>query len=343
MSGRSTRLPLVLVTLGDPAGIGPEVAVRAVQQPAVRRRMRPVILGHPSIVERTLRHLGLPVRVHVLDRLEAAGGDPEPILVWPVAGLRCPRFHPGRTSPALGRLVLSALDQAIDLALAGQVDAICTGPICKAAVEAVRPGFVGHTEYLAQRTGSRHYCMMLSAGRLRLTFVTGHCALSRVPRLVTRRRLEVVIGLTVEALRRLGVGRPRVAVAGLNPHAGEAGLFGREEQRIIAPTVRSLRRRWPGLSGPHPPDALFRLAWRGEFDAVVCLYHDQGHIPLKMVALERGVNTTLGLPIVRTSPDHGTAFDIAGRGVADPRSMREALGMAARLARGRLQERTAHG
>ena len=324
--------PLVLVTMGDPAGVGPEVAVRAVTMNAVRRALRPVLLGVPRIVEQTVHRLGLAAEVRTVERVGDARSRRREIAVLPVRSARCPRFRMGKPSAALGEWVLAMLHEATQSAVAGEVAAIATAPICKEAVEAACPGFVGHTEFLARATGTRDYCMMLSTDRLRLTFVTTHCALKRVPDLVTPSRIRAVVRLTYDAMKALGLERPRVAVAGLNPHAGESGLFGDEEQRVINPVVRSLRRRLPGLSGAHAPDAVLMKAYRGEYDAVVCMYHDQGHIPLKMIAFDQGVNTTLGLPIVRTSPDHGTAFDIAARGTANPTSMKEALLMAARLA-----------
>jgi len=326
--------PLVLVTMGDPAGIGPEVALKAALAPRVRRALRPVLLAAPSIVRRTAKRLGLPVTARILQRPEGGGRGRGVIDVLPIQA-ECPRFRMGRACPDLGPMVLAMLRQAADLAMAGHVDAVTTAPICKEAVEPSWPGFAGHTEYMAEITGAREFCMMLSSDRLRVTFVTTHCAIRWVTKYLTAKRLRSVVRLTHAAMKNLGIARPRVAVAALNPHAGESGLFGDEEQRVIGPTVRALRRRLPNLTGPHPADVLFHAAYRGHHDAVVCMYHDQGHVPLKMIAFDQGVNTTLGLPIVRTSPDHGTAFDIAGKGIANPGSMEAALLMAAGLARRR--------
>jgi len=326
--------PLVLVTMGDPAGIGPEVALKAALAPRVRRALRPVLVGVPSILQRTAARLGLKATVRTLDDPVRGGRGRGRIDVLPVEA-KCPRFRMGRVCPDLGPMVLATLRQAAELTMAGKADAVTTAPICKEAVEPSWPGFAGHTEYMAEATGAREFCMMLSAEKLRVTFVTTHCAVRWVTKYLTPKRLRSVVRLTYAAMKDLGISRPRVAVAALNPHAGESGLFGDEEQRVIAPTVRALQRRLPNLTGPHPADVLFHTAYQGRCDAVVCMYHDQGHVPLKMIAFDHGVNTTLGLPIVRTSPDHGTAFDIAGKGVASPKSMEAALLMAARLARRR--------
>jgi 4-hydroxythreonine-4-phosphate dehydrogenase len=335
----SAAKPLVLVTMGDPAGVGPEVAVRAVNAPSVRRVLRPLLLGAPATIRRTAEELGLSVEVCTVSSPAEATGRRGLLEVLPVAGAGVPRCRAGSVSPSVGPWVLGMLEQAADLAMRGEVEAITTAPICKEAVEARHKGFVGHTEFFAEQTGTRDYCMMLSTERLRLTFVTTHCALHAVTQYVTAHRIDVVVRLTYEAMTALGLDRPRVGVAALNPHAGESGLFGDEEQRVISRVVRTMAKRLPGLSGPHAPDAVFMKAYRGEYDAVVCMYHDQGHIPLKMIGFDEGVNTTLGLPIVRTSPDHGTAFDIAGQGVANPNSMRAALEMAARLALHRRRQR----
>ncbi|HEY6000743.1 MAG TPA: 4-hydroxythreonine-4-phosphate dehydrogenase PdxA, partial [bacterium] len=241
----------------------------------------------------------------------------------------------GRPGAAGGRAALEALSEAICLALDGRVAGIVTAPISKEAIRAAGSPFPGHTELLAAFTGTKRYAMMLVGGPLRVVLATIHEPLARVPALITPRVVRETIALTWEAVRDLGLRRPRIAVCGLNPHAGEAGLMGREERRIIGPAVRAMAAKGVPVTGPLPADTVFFRAARGEFAAVVAMYHDQGLGPLKTLAFDTGVNVTLGLPIVRTSVDHGTAFDIAGKGVASPASLLAAVELAATLARHR--------
>ncbi len=238
---------------------------------------------------------------------------------------------PWEVSPIAGRAAVAYVLRAIDLAV-GQVAGIVTAPLNKEAMNSAGFHYAGHTELLAERTGSREAAMMLVTGNLRVIHVTTHVALERVPGLVTAARLATVFGLAQETLCRLGLQRPRIAVAGLNPHAGEQGLFGRQDREVIAPAVEQARAQGWEFSGPWPPDTIFARASRGQFDGVVAMYHDQGHIAIKMVGFDEGVNVSLGLPLVRTSVDHGTAFDIAGKGIARPISMIQATVLAAQLA-----------
>jgi 4-hydroxythreonine-4-phosphate dehydrogenase len=241
----------------------------------------------------------------------------------------------GRVSAAAGRASIAFVLRAIDMALSGEAAGIVTAPINKEAMNLAGYRYAGHTELLAERTGAREAAMMLvtenPGGVLRVVHVTTHVALERVPALVTPERLATVFDLAWETTRRFGVPDPRVAVAGLNPHAGEGGLFGDQEAMTVAPAVAAARARGRDLSGPWPPDTVFARAYRGQFDCVVAMYHDQGHIPIKMIGFDEGVNISLGLPIVRTSVDHGTAFDIAGTGKADARSMAESVRVAAQI------------
>ena len=287
-------LPRVAITEGDPAGIGPEIARRAAVDPRVLEVCEPVLYGAPP-------------------------GD--------VA-----RFAPGVLSAEAGRAAYEAVVSAAGDAQRGVVDAVATAPVNKEALRLAGLPWHGHTDLLAHLTGAPHAAMMFYSDELRVVLATVHVALADVPRLLTRDLMERTIGLAARELPRFGVAAPRLAVAGLNPHAGEHGLFGGEEQTVIAPAIACCRARGVDVSGPFPADTLFLRARRGEFDAVVACYHDQGLIPVKLVAFGRAVNVTLGLPIVRTSVDHGTAFDIAGRGVADSESMIAAVLLAARLA-----------
>jgi 4-hydroxythreonine-4-phosphate dehydrogenase len=242
---------------------------------------------------------------------------------------------PGRAGAAGGRAALAAIAEAVRLALAGRVDGIVTAPISKEAIRAAGSPFPGHTEMLASLTGARRHAMMLVGGPLRVSLATIHVPLAEVPSLITRQSVRRVIELTWDAVRSFGLRRPKIAVCGLNPHAGEAGIMGDEERRVIAPAVRALAKRGVPVSGPWPADTIFHRAARGEFAAVVAMYHDQGLGPLKTLAFDTGVNLTLGLPIIRTSVDHGTAFDIAGTGTASPESLLAAVELAATMARNR--------
>ena len=286
-------LPRVGITVGDPAGIGPEVARKAAADAGVRELCTPVLYGGG----------------------EAAGAVPM-----------------GAASAAAGRSAYDAVVAATADALAGRIDAVATAPIHKAAWALAGLPWRGHTELLAELTGARRVAMMFHAERLRVVLATTHVPLADVPRHLTRARIEEVVGLAHDELPRFGWPRPRLAVAGLNPHAGENGLLGEEEERVVRPAIAACRARGIDVAGPEPADTLFVRALRGEFDAVVACYHDQGLVPVKLVAFGQAVNVTLGLPIVRTSVDHGTAFDIAGRGVADPSSMIAAVRLAAALA-----------
>jgi 4-hydroxythreonine-4-phosphate dehydrogenase len=286
------RLPKIAITAGDPSGIGPEIAARAAADPAVRELCEPIVYGPP----------------------------PEQV------------FPPGVLSADAGRAAHDAIVRAVDDARRGAVDAVATAPINKQALRLAGMPWTGHTDLLAHLTGAQQVAMMFHSEPLRVVLMTVHVALSEVPRLLTRALVESTIDLTARELPRFGVGSPRIAVAGLNPHAGEHGLFGSEEQAVITPAVEASRQRGVDVSGPFPADTIFVRAARGEFDVVVACYHDQGLIPVKLAAFGRAVNVTLGLPIIRTSVDHGTAFDIAGKSIADAGSMIEAVKLAATLA-----------
>jgi 4-hydroxythreonine-4-phosphate dehydrogenase len=288
--------PIVGITVGDPSGIGPEIAAKAAADARVTAVCEPVLYGpHED------------------------------------AALRA--FAPGVLSAASGRAAYDAIVAATEDARAGRVDAIATAPINKEAFALAGLPWKGHTDLLAALTGAPRAVMMFYAQELRVVLATVHVALREVPSLITRELMDFTIDLTAAELPRFGHPRPRIAVAGLNPHAGEHGVIGGEDDAVLRPAVDAARGRGIDASGPWPADTIFTRAARGEFDAVIACYHDQGLIPVKLLAFGRAVNVTLGLPIVRTSVDHGTAFDIAGRGVADPSSLVEAVLLAARLAR----------
>jgi 4-hydroxythreonine-4-phosphate dehydrogenase len=285
--------PRVAITAGDPAGIGPEIAARAARDPRVLDACEPVVYGPPD------------------------GAT----------------FAPGVLSADAGRAAYDVIVRAVDDARRGVVAAVATAPVNKEAFRLAGLPWSGHTDLLAHLTGATDVAMMFYSDALRVVLATIHIPLAEVPQALTARSLERTIALTARELPRFGIARPRIAVAGLNPHAGEHGLFGHEEETAIAPAIAESRAKGIDVSGPFPGDTVFVRARRGEFDVVVACYHDQGLIPVKLVAFGQAVNVTLGLPIVRTSVDHGTAFDIAGKGVADPESMIAAVLLAARLAR----------
>jgi 4-phospho-D-threonate 3-dehydrogenase / 4-phospho-D-erythronate 3-dehydrogenase len=338
------RTPTLGITMGDPAGIGPEVAAKALADPVVRKAARSVVLGDARVVAQATRAAGLALRVRPVATVAEATGAADAIEVLDLGNADPQAFVVGRVSAVCGRAAYEYIERGVRLALDREIDAIVTGPINKEALAAAGMPHTGHTEILAQLTGTRAYAMLLVGRELRVIHVTTHVALRRVPELVTRERVLRTIRLGHEAMRRLGIASPRVAVCGLNPHAGEAGLFGDEEQTAIEPAIREARQGGIDATGPYPADTLMSRAAGGEFDCVVAMYHDQGHVPVKTLGFRydetrkawtglSGVNVTVGLPILRVSVDHGTAFDRAGKGTANPESMVEAILLAAEMAR----------
>ena len=328
--------PLIGVTLGDPAGIGPEVAVRAAA--AVRNApqpcCRPVMLGDVTLVEETVERLSASLRPYPWQAGDAYPADPNRLPVLTVSELDTQARIPGRPTPAGGDAAYRCVEAGVRLAMNGDLDGLVTAPVCKAMWHAAGHRYPGHTELLARLTRTPEVRMMLVGRGLRVMLVTTHLRLAAVPSALSVERIATTIALAEAHLCRFhGLDRPRLAVAALNPHAGEAGAFGNEECRVIEPAVVRARDGGADVVGPLSADTVFVRATRGEFDGVVCQYHDQALIPLKLLAWEEGVNVTLGLPIVRTAPDHGTAFDIAGRNEASPRSMSAALNLAADMVR----------
>ena len=326
------------ISMGDPAGIGPEVLLKTLALPAVSRHVEPIIVGDRAVLDETAARLGLRVALRA-----GHGTRRGAVRVVPTSVLAARHRAPGAprstaAAAACGEAAYRAILGAVDLVQTGAADALVTAPISKANVVAAGHAFPGHTELLAELCGGVPVRMMMVGPRLRVVLVTTHLALADVPRAIRVDGVLETVLITAEALRRrFRIARPRIAVAGLNPHAGEGGLFGHEDTRVIAPAVRAARRRRLAVSGPLAADGIFAHAADGAYDAVVCMYHDQGLAPFKLLHFADGVNFTLGLPFVRTSPDHGTAFDIAGTGGADPRSMCAAVQLAARLAAPRNQ------
>jgi len=325
------RKPVIGITMGDPAGVGPEIIARALVKRNVLSLCHPVVFGDPSLLSRAAAVVGSPLTFSPVKR-PGEGFPRGTIPVVPVGSLRSP-LRPGRPAAVGGRLSLAAVEKATEAALGGDLDGIVTAPISKEAIRKAGSPFPGHTEMLASLTGAKRFAMMLVGGGLRVSLATIHIPLSKVPGSLSAARIGRVIDLTWEALPGLGAAEGTIAVCGLNPHAGEAGIMGDEDRRIVAPAVRAAARRKISVSGPYPADTIFHRAARGEFSAVVAMYHDQGLIPVKTLAFDTGVNVTLGLPIVRTSVDHGTAYDIAWKGAARPESLVAAIRTASGLAR----------
>jgi len=324
--------PVIGITLGDPAGIGPEVALKAVRDPKIRAAVCPVLLGPRAAVEHYAARLGLARRVSFFaDLPEVLPRVRIPVLDTGNLDLKAIPF--GKVHPACGRAALQAIRQGVVLARVGRLDALVTGPIHKKSAQLAGMVGAGHTEFIAYLCGVEDVRLMLVGPRLRIIHVSAHVSLREALGLVTRERILRTIELGVEMARRLGMTRLRVAVAGLNPHASDAGLFGQEEELEIAPAVADAKRAGFTVEGPLPPDTAFLRAAQGEFGLVVAMYHDQGHIAAKTLGFAEAVNVTAGLPIIRTSVDHGTAFDLVGQDKADPRNMKLAILLAGRLAR----------
>jgi 4-hydroxythreonine-4-phosphate dehydrogenase len=349
-----SQRPVIGLTMGDVAGIGPEVIARGWADPRLHALARPLVIGEPAVLERAMKlvDIGSAKRIHTISSPEEADPSERVVPCLAVPGISDDLEHvkPGTIDPRAGRAAFECLVAAVDLALAGRIEAITTLPLNKHALRLGGISQPGHTEILAERCGVADHAMMLyletdpspslrignHAGRrgtgLGVIHVTLHVALRQVFNLLSRESIHSKIRLADRAMRPLtGGAPPRLAVASLNPHAGEDGLFGDEEEEIIRPAVERAVGEGIDVSGPFPNDTLFHQALAGAFDAVVAMYHDQGHIALKTVGFARAVNVTLGLPIVRTSVAHGTAFDIAWKGLADPSSLIEAVRVAARL------------
>ena len=324
--------PLLAVTMGDPAGTGPELVAKALALPEVRRACRPLVAGDPDVVARACTLTGTVLRVRPFATPEEAVFADDEIAVCPATRVDLSRLATGRVDPLGGQAAYECVRTAAGFALAGRVAGIVTSALNKAALNAAGQHYDGHTGLLAELCGAPGATMMLVADRLRVSHVSTHVSLRDAIDRVRPERIVRVLQLTHEAVRRLGIDRPRLAVAGLNPHAGEGGLFGDEEERFIAPAIAEARRLGLDASGPYPGDTVFFRAAQGEFDGAVAMYHDQGHVAAKMLGIWRGVNVTLGLPIIRTSVEHGTDFANAGTGRGDPRSLVEALKLGAALA-----------
>ncbi len=323
--------------MGDPAGIGPEVIAKALAGTKLRKLCRPLVIGSLPVMQQTVRALKLKTAVTPVTEHDAPFPRGHPIAILDPLEQPLGRFKQGVAATETGAASVAFIKKAVHLAQIGCIDGIVTAPINKEAINLAGCHFPGHTELLADLTKTEESGMMIVGGPLKIMFVTTHVAIKNLPALLTQAKIEKGIRLAHLALTQLfGIKKPRIGVAALNPHAGEHGLFGDEEACVVRPAARAAQANGILASDPLPADTLFGKAARGQYDGVVALYHDQGLIPLKLVAFGTCVNLTVGLPIIRTSVDHGTAFDIVGKGVADPGSLIEAVTLAAKLAARRI-------
>ena len=329
-------LPRIAITMGDPAGVGPEICLRLLAHAEIARECVPIVFGDAGVLRRVAEKIGVTFTAPIIAKGDWAKVSHSVIVpsVLDLQGIDAATLVPGQVSAACGDAAFRYIIASIEAGLTGEVSAVSTAPLNKEALHAAGHKFPGHTEIFAERMNAERSCMMQSSEEVTCSFVTTHVGYAEVPKLLKPARILDVIELTAEALRRIRGREPKLLVCGLNPHAGEHGLFGeREEERFIIPALDEARKRGFDLTGPVPGDTAFTPARRKEFDAVVCMYHDQGHIPVKALAFDYAVNTTLGLPVQRTSVDHGTAFDIAWQGKANPSSLYSAVRLAVKLAR----------
>jgi 4-hydroxythreonine-4-phosphate dehydrogenase len=327
------KKPLIAITMGDPAGIGPEIIAKVFDTGEVISHCRPVIVGNAGVMKKIVEDLHLSVHIRTIGTIAEADPASGKADVLHLANVDLAKHLWGRPNAASGKAIVEYIKLAAELAMSRKVDAIVTAPINKEMMNAAGFDYSGHTELLASLTNSTNYGMMFVGGGLKLILVTIHHAITDLPRLITRDRVLRTIKLAHAAMREFGIEKPRIGVAAFNPHASEGGLFGHEELNEILPAVLEARGEGIDASDPLPADTLFFKARNNCFDIVVAMYHDQGLAPLKMLAFGNAVNVTVGLPIIRTSVDHGTAYDIAGKGCADPTSLLEAVKLAAQISK----------
>ncbi|QGW28845.1 4-hydroxythreonine-4-phosphate dehydrogenase PdxA [Phnomibacter ginsenosidimutans] len=338
----SKALPILAITMGDPASIGPEIAVKALLQPAIHQICRPLLIGDAAVFQQIIQLLKLPAQVHAVNSVADARFNIGSIDVFDLGITDVSALQFGEIAAMCGEASFQAVKKAIELAMAGEVDATVTGPINKKSINEAGHHFAGHTEIYAHYTSTKKYAMLLVEDNINVIHVSTHVSLRQACDLVKHDRIVQVIELIVDGLKRLGKTNLKIGVAGLNPHSGDNGLFGTEDIEEIAPAVATARALGYDVEGPVPPDTMFAKAAMGAYGGVVAMYHDQGHIPFKLSGFKwnakkqqmdsvKGVNITLGLPIIRTSVDHGTAFEIAGKGIASADAMILAIESAVQL------------
>lgn len=323
------RKPVLGITMGDPTGAGPEIIVKALFSEEISGLCRAIVIGDAAVMRAAADIVKIPAEIRIIKNVGEAEFASGLIEVIDLRNVDMEALVRGRVDAMGGKAAYACVERATKLALTREIDAVVTAPLNKEALNRAGYAYSGHTEILAHLCDVNDVVMMLVAGNLRIAHVTTHVSLRQACDLVTKDRILRVLELSYAGVRRMGVAEPRLVVAGLNPHASEDGLFGKEEKEQILPAVEAARKLGLDVTGPLPPDTAFLRAWRGEFDIAIAMYHDQGHIPMKMVGFDEGVNVTLGLPITRTSVDHGTVFGKAGKGTARPQSMIESIKLAA--------------
>lgn len=345
------KLPILAITMGDPAGIGPEIAVKVFANPSLYGLCKPLLVGSPEIMKAAVVAFATePMDINIIQDVHQANFELGKIDVLDIGVKITETISPGIVSAEAGNLAFQSVVQAIELANRGEVDGTVTNPIHKKAINNAGHHFSGHTEIYAQYTNTPKYAMLLADEKIKVIHVSTHVSLRKACDMVQKERVLEVIELMNDGLQRLGISEPRIGVAGLNPHSGDDGLFGDEEILEISPAIEKAREIGIAVDGPVPPDTLFALAKGGKYDGCVAMYHDQGHIPFKLAGFDwdeetqkmksvKGVNITLGLPIIRTSVDHGTAFEIAGKGIASPDALMLAIEYAVKLTKNNVNHR----
>ncbi len=335
--------PILAITMGDPAGIGPEIVIKALELQETYEKCRPIVTGDAAVMEFAVKQSGSSLKVNAVKNVEDAKFEYGTIDVYDLECIDMNTFEQGKVAAQCGNAAFVSVTTAIELAMANKVDGTVTAPLNKEALNLAGHHFDGHTEIYAHFTGTKKYAMLLADDFLRVIHVSTHVPLRQACDLVKKARIKDVTDLIYDACKQFGIENPKIGIAGLNPHASDGGLFGTEERDEIIPAVEELKAEGYNVEGPVPPDTLFAKAKCGKFDGCVAMYHDQGHIPFKVVGFNwdketgqmsaaKGVNITLGLPIIRVSVDHGTAFDVAGKGVASPEAMLLSIDYATRMA-----------
>jgi len=319
----------IAITMGDPGGVGPEIIVKALFCAEIREYCNPLIIGSADVLAEAVRLTGLPLKIRSVSGIAAS--RPETGIIDVLDIKSSSSFKKNVPSRKAGSAFVKYIKKSVELALNKEVDAIVTAPISKESLKLAGHPWPGHTELLAELTKTDKFAMMFVSDKLKVILCTIHIPLKDVPKSINSQLVFNTILHAETGAKMLGIDRPRIAVAGLNPHAGESGIMGQEEVKSIVPAVQKAQAAGLSVSGPYPPDVIFHKAYNGSFDIIVCMYHDQGLVPFKMLAFDTGVNVTVGLPVIRTSPDHGTAFDIAWKNMASPSSMLEAIKLASKI------------
>jgi 4-hydroxythreonine-4-phosphate dehydrogenase len=328
------RLPKIGITMGDPTGIGPEIIVKALSMEEPFQACRPVVFGDREVLSRTIQMQNLGTTLEIIEKIPEDGYLPQKIFIFSVSQLEVPSLRFGKPDRACGEAMVKYIEEAVKRVMGGELDAMTTCPINKQAMNSAGYSFPGHTELLAHLSQASPVAMMFLGSKWKIVLVTTHLPLKDVSRWITANRILSTLRLTDEGMKKyFGTTHPKIAVLGLNPHCGEEGLLGEEEKREILPAIEEAKSLGMDVEGPFPSDSFFNLSGRISFDAVISMYHDQGLIPIKMSGFKEAVNFTLGLPFIRTSVDHGTAYDIAGRGLADPTNLVKAISTAAILSK----------